>query len=90
MAGWTFFVVNGFIEALKANEPVPIDVFDSAAWSVITPLSEQSVAAGELFSNFLILQKENGNQNKICLPLVINIKSLFRFNAGKNPHFKHQ
>lgn len=50
--GMDFFVVNGFIEALKANEAVPIDVFDSAAWSVITPLSEQSVAAGGAVQQF--------------------------------------
>lgn len=50
--GMDFFVVNGFIEALKANESVPIDVFDSAAWSVITPLSEQSVAAGGAVQQF--------------------------------------
>jgi hypothetical protein len=31
---------------------VPIDVFDSAAWSVITPLSEQSVAAGGAVQQF--------------------------------------
>ena len=44
--GMDFFVVNAFVEALKAREPMPIDIFDAIAWSVITPLSEQSIAEG--------------------------------------------
>ncbi len=44
--GMDFFVVNAFIEAIKRNEPTPISVYDSAAWSVITPLSEVSIANG--------------------------------------------
>lgn len=44
--GMDFFVVNAFIEAVKRNEPTPISVYDSAAWSVITPLSEASIANG--------------------------------------------
>jgi predicted dehydrogenase len=44
--GMDFFVVNAFIEALKAREPFPIDIYDAVAWSAITPLSEQSVAEG--------------------------------------------
>ena len=42
--GMDFFVVHAFLEAIKRGEPTPISVFDSAAWSVITPLSEWSVA----------------------------------------------
>lgn len=44
--GMDFFAVNAFIEALKAGAPTPIDVYDSAAWSVISPLSERSIAEG--------------------------------------------
>jgi predicted dehydrogenase len=44
--GMDFFVVNAFLEAIKRNEPTPISVYDSAAWSVITPLSEASIANG--------------------------------------------
>ncbi len=44
--GIDFFVLRGFIEAVKAKGPVPIDVYDAAAWSAISPLSEQSIAAG--------------------------------------------
>ncbi len=42
--GMDFFVIHAFIEAIKRSQPTPISVFDSAAWSVITPLSEWSVA----------------------------------------------
>jgi len=44
--GMDYFVVRAFVEALKAGEPMPIDVFDAVAWSAITPLSEQSIADG--------------------------------------------
>ena len=44
--GMDFFVLHGFLEAVKRNEPTPLDVYDAAAWSVISPLSERSVAAG--------------------------------------------
>ncbi len=44
--GMDWFVVHAFIEALKAGEPMPIDVYDAVAWSAITPLSEQSIAEG--------------------------------------------
>ena len=39
-----WFVIHAFIEALKANTPMPIDIYDAVAWSAITPLSEQSIA----------------------------------------------
>lgn len=44
--GMDWFVVHAFIEALKAGEPMPIDIYDAVAWSAITPLSEQSIAEG--------------------------------------------
>jgi predicted dehydrogenase len=44
--GMDFFVMHAFIEAIKRGEPTPISIYDSAAWSVITPLSEQSIATG--------------------------------------------
>jgi predicted dehydrogenase len=44
--GMDFFVVNAFIESVKRGVEPPIDVYDAAAWSVISPLSEQSVALG--------------------------------------------
>ena len=42
--GMDFFVVNAFVEALRRNEPMPIDIYDAVTWSAITPLSERSVA----------------------------------------------
>jgi hypothetical protein len=44
--GMDFFVIHAFVEALKAGEPMPIDIYDAVAWSAITPLSEQSIAEG--------------------------------------------
>ena len=44
--GMDFFVVNAFIESVKRGVEPPIDVYDAAAWSVISPLSERSIAMG--------------------------------------------
>lgn len=44
--GMDFFVIHALIEAAKRNAPTPMDVYDAAAWSAITPLSEQSIALG--------------------------------------------
>lgn len=44
--GMDFFVIHAFVEALKANAPMPIDIYDAVTWSAITPLSEQSIANG--------------------------------------------
>jgi Oxidoreductase family, NAD-binding Rossmann fold len=44
--GMDFFVVHSFIESIKAKQPTPLDVYDAAAWSAISPLSEQSIALG--------------------------------------------
>jgi len=47
-----FFVVHAFIEALRRSEPMPIDIYDAVTWSAITPLSEQSIAAGNETMDF--------------------------------------
>ncbi|TWI01854.1 putative dehydrogenase [Luteimonas cucumeris] len=44
--GMDFFVIHAFVEAVKAEAPMPIDIYDAIAWSAITPLSEQSIANG--------------------------------------------
>lgn len=44
--GMDFFVDHAFIEAAKRKEATPLDVYDAAAWSAITPLSEQSIDLG--------------------------------------------
>ncbi|QLG44679.1 Gfo/Idh/MocA family protein [Costertonia aggregata] len=42
--GMDFFVINSFVESAKANVAPPMDVYDAAAWSAVTPLSEASIA----------------------------------------------
>jgi predicted dehydrogenase len=44
--GMDFFVLHGFIEAAKRGLATPMDVYDAAAWSAITPLSESSILMG--------------------------------------------
>ena len=44
--GMDFFVIHAFIESVKRKAPTPMDVYDAAAWSAITPLSEQSIELG--------------------------------------------
>lgn len=41
--GMDFFVLNAFISSAKENIAPPLDVYDAAAWSAITPLSEASI-----------------------------------------------
>ena len=41
-----FFVMHAFVESVKRGHPTPLDVYDAAAWSVIGPLSERSIAMG--------------------------------------------
>ena len=42
--GMDFFIINAFIESVKQNIAPPLDAYDAAAWSAITPLSEISIA----------------------------------------------
>ncbi|MBO6576604.1 MAG: Gfo/Idh/MocA family oxidoreductase [Rhodothermales bacterium] len=44
--GMDFFVLHAFVEACKRGEQTPLDAYDAAAWSAVTPLSEMSIAAG--------------------------------------------
>ncbi|MFM2358192.1 MAG: hypothetical protein RLY16_184 [Bacteroidota bacterium] len=44
--GMDFFVIHAFIESVKRKVPTPLDVYDAAAWSAITPLSEMSIQLG--------------------------------------------
>ncbi|MEE8571689.1 MAG: gfo/Idh/MocA family oxidoreductase, partial [Gemmatimonadota bacterium] len=44
--GMDFFVVHAFVESVKRQVPPPLDVYAAATWSVISPLSEQSIAKG--------------------------------------------
>jgi len=44
--GMDFFVINSFIESVKRKTATPMDVYDAATWSAITPLSEKSIELG--------------------------------------------
>src|SRR5689334_5933016 len=44
--GMDFFVIHAFVESIKRKTSTPMDVYDAAAWSAITPLSEQSIELG--------------------------------------------
>jgi hypothetical protein len=44
--GMDYFVDNAFVESIKRKIPTPMDVYDAAVWSAITPLSEQSIELG--------------------------------------------
>ncbi|SHG45128.1 Gfo/Idh/MocA family protein [Flagellimonas flava] len=41
--GMDFFVMNAFVESAKQNIAPPMDAYDAAAWSAVTPLSEVSI-----------------------------------------------
>lgn len=44
--GMDYLVYTEFFDCVKNNKPMPIDVYDAAAWMCITPLSEKSIAQG--------------------------------------------
>ncbi len=50
--GMDFFVLHAFYESIKHRRSFPIDVYDAAAWSAISPLSEKSIAQGNATQKF--------------------------------------
>lgn len=50
--GMDFFVLHAFIESAKMRLRPPLDVYDAAAWSAISALSEQSIAQGGALVEF--------------------------------------
>jgi hypothetical protein len=50
--GMDWFVFNSFVESVKRKVQTPIDVYDSVTMSVITPLSEKSIAEGNMPQQF--------------------------------------
>lgn len=62
--GMDFFVLNAFVECCKNNEEFPLDVYDMATWSVITPLSEISVKEGGTRQEIPDFTKGQWNQRK--------------------------
>ncbi len=53
--GIDYFTIKAFVESVRKEIQPPIDVYDAAAWSAITPLSEASIAsngAPQMFPDF--------------------------------------
>jgi hypothetical protein len=50
--GMDFFVIQAFVESVKRRTVTPMDVYDAAAWSAITPLSERSIEQGSQVLEF--------------------------------------
>ncbi|HLX92613.1 MAG TPA: Gfo/Idh/MocA family oxidoreductase [Puia sp.] len=50
--GMDFFVLHAFIESAKRKTRTPMDVYDAASWSAITPLSEKSIELGNQTVDF--------------------------------------
>ena len=46
--GMDFLVLRAFFEAVQKRTQTPIDVYDTATWMAITPLSEESIAMGSM------------------------------------------
>jgi hypothetical protein len=44
--GAGFLKTRSFVECVKRQIPTPIDVYDTAAWIAVTPLSEESIKKG--------------------------------------------
>jgi hypothetical protein len=44
--GAGYLKIRAFVECMKRKIPTPIDVYDTAAWVAVTPLSEKSIALG--------------------------------------------
>ena len=46
--GMDYLVIDAFFEALDKGLPMPIDVYDAAAWMAISALSAESIAGGSV------------------------------------------
>lgn len=44
--GMDFFVIHALVESIKNKTATPLDVYDAATWSAISPLSEKSIDLG--------------------------------------------
>lgn len=71
--GMDYLVMRGFMDAVKNQTQTPIDVYDTAAWMSITPLSENSIACGSMpvaipdFTNGKWTHREAFVRSKYCL-----------------------
>ena len=62
--GIDFFVLRAFIESIKTKTAPPIDVYDAAVWSAVSPLSEQSIAGGSKAVDFPDFTRGKWKTNK--------------------------
>lgn len=62
--GMDFFVINAFVESAKQNIAPPMDAYDAAAWSAITPLSERSIENNGEPQDFPDFTRGNWVKNK--------------------------
>ncbi|MCL2446568.1 MAG: Gfo/Idh/MocA family oxidoreductase [Oscillospiraceae bacterium] len=75
--GMDYLVLCAFVDAVARGEKPPIDVYDTAAWMVVTCLSEQSVAMGGApvpvpdFTNGMWVDREPAYDGKFCLEEVV-------------------
>ncbi|MGN0892305.1 MAG: Gfo/Idh/MocA family protein [Oligosphaeraceae bacterium] len=71
--GMDFLVLRAFLESVRDGKQPPIDVYDTAAWMAITPLSEASIAKGSApvdipdFTNGLWMQERPVEKGTYCL-----------------------
>lgn len=50
--GMDYFIMHEFVMSIKHNVAPPMDAYDAAAWSAITPLSERSIEEGGAVQHF--------------------------------------
>lgn len=62
--GMDFFILNAFVESLKRGLRPPIDVYDAASMSVISPLSEKSIRLGSAPVKFPDFTRGKWKSNK--------------------------
>lgn len=62
--GMDFFIVRAFVESIRRNISPPIDVYDAASLSVISPLSEKSIRLGSSAVNIPDFTRGSWKTNK--------------------------
>ncbi len=71
--GMDWLVLSGFFEAVRNRTQPPIDVYDTASWMAVTPLSEDSCAMGGApvafpdFTNGRWISREPAVRSRYCL-----------------------
>ena len=80
--GMDYMVLAAFFESLEKGVEPPIDVYDTATWMAITPLSEMSIARGGApvdipdFTNGKWENREPIVESKYCLDAIVKDDSV--------------